>query len=583
MPAGLETWFQAIERAPWGVCVVDADFRLISANVKAVPQMPGAEAAIGSDFAEVLNRMLPEASAAATVAQFRRTLTTGEPYHSLAGREFRTDRGRTQVYEWSLEQIPMPDGRPGVVCYFYDLTDRVRDEQELRESRERLQLAHEASAMGAWDLDLTTGEAVWTPRLYNLLGLDPSRRASAELFFEHVHPDDQKVLRTAFDRSIETGDILEAAFRIRRGDGVLRHLAVRGRIVRRNEGVPVRMIGVNFDVTERRRLERQLRDQDRELRLILDNSVAFIGLLDPDGTLLEVNATALIAGGLARGDVIGMPFWETPWWSYDEDVVMTLRDAIARALAGEGAHYDVVVRMKDDTRMKIDFLLAPIFDDEGNVRRLVASGFDITDREEALDRVKILIREINHRSKNTLALVQAIARQIWRASPDNFFERFASRLQSLAASQDLLIDNETDEAFIEDLARAQLSHFRDLLDDRIHLTGPKLGLTAEAAQAIGMAFHELATNASKYGALSNNDGKIIISWKRDGGQLSLLWEERGGPPVEAPTSKGFGSVVFDGIVRGALGGKVEVVYASEGFRWKLTFAEEHVIPSVAHE
>jgi PAS domain S-box-containing protein len=573
-PASVEVDGQIIERAPWGICVIDADFRLVRASAIALRQLPGSEAALGRDFGETLRMMLPGPSAAVGISQFRHTLETGEPYHSSAGREMRVDRGRTEVYEWRLEQVRMADGRPGVVCYFYDLTDRMRQEEELRDSQERLQLAYEASEMGAWDLDLTTGRAVWTSKLYELLGLDRTRPASAELFFEHVHPEDQELLRAAFNRSIETGEIFEAGFRIRRNDGVLRHMAGRGRIVRREAGVPVRMIGVNFDVTERRRLERQLRDHDRELRLILDNSVAFIGLLEPDGTLLEVNATALIAGGLARGDVIGIPFWQTPWWSHDEDVVMTLRDAIEHARAGEAAHYDTVVRMKEDRRMKIDFLLAPIFDDEGNVRRLVASAFDITDREQALERVELLMREINHRSKNTLALVQAVARQIWCASPEDFFDRFAARLQALAASQDILIDNDTDAVFIEDLARAQLAHFEEFMDHRIRLTGPQIRLKAEAAQSMGMALHELATNAGKYGALSGDAGEVLISWEGEDGQFVISWVERRGPAVEPPADKGFGSFVLDSIVRGTLGGHVAVEYAPEGFRWRLTCSED---------
>lgn len=576
-PAGVKFDGQVIERAPWGICVIDADFRLVRASGVALRQLPGAEAALGRDFEETLRMMLPRPSAEVGISQFRHTLETGEPYHSSAGREMRVDRGRTEVYEWRLEQVRMADGRPGVVCYFYDLTDRVRQEEELRESQERLRLAYEASEMGAWDLDLTTGRAVWTPELCDLLGLDPSRPASAELFFEHVHPDDIKALRRAFDRSIETGEIFESEFRLQRRDGALRHIAGRGRIVRREAGVPTRMIGVNFDVTERRRMERRLQEQDRELRLVLDNAVAFIGLLDPDGTLLEVNATALRAGGLARSDVVGLPFWETPWWSHDEAVVATLRDAIRRARDGEVAHYDTVVRMKGDTRMKIDFLLAPISDDEGRVHRLVASAFDITERERAVERVELLMREINHRSKNTLALVQAIARQIWRASPDDFFDRFAARLQSLAASQDILINNDADAALVEDLAQTQLSHFQEILDRRIHLTGPQIRLNAEAAQTIGMAFHELATNAGKYGALSGDTGEVLISWEWGDGQFVISWVERGGPPVEPPAHKGFGSFVLDSIVRGTLGGKVVVEYAPEGFQWRLTCSEDRAV------
>jgi PAS domain S-box-containing protein len=578
-PAGSETFRQVIERAPWGIWVIDADFRLIQHSEAAAKVLPGADSLIGRDFGEILRIIWPEPFASAAIAQFRHTLETGEPFHSSDTRERRADRRVTEIYEWKLEQIRLPDGRPGVVCYFYDLTDRVLQEEALRENEERLQLAYEATGIGAWDLNLATGDAVWTPQLYRLLGLDPTHPANAELIYAHVHPDDLPDLKTSLAKSIETGEVFESGFRIRRSDnGEIRHLAARGRIVEQQAGVPTRMIGVNYDVTDRRRMERKIRESEKELRLLLDNAVALIGVLQPDGTLREANATALAAGGLSRDDVIGKLFWETFWWSYDPEVAAKLRAAVDRARSGEAVRYDAVVRMKGDTRMTIDFLLSPIRDEQGQVRRIVASAFDITDREMALERVRLLMREINHRSKNTLALVQAIARQIWRTKPDDFFDRFASRLRSLASSQDLLVNGEVDGAFLEDVVRTQLAHFGDLLGQRIHLAGPRLGVTSEAAQAIGMAMHELATNAGKYGALSTQQGEILVSWTREDGQISILWTERGGPPVEPPLRTGFGSVVLDTIVRGTLSGSVETEYPREGLRWSLSCSDRFVLP-----
>lgn len=570
IPAGTETLRQVIERAPWGICIIDADFRLIQISDVAAEIFKPAAPLIGRDHAELLRLIWPEPFATTAIAQFRHTLETGEPYHAPATRERRSDTGLTEVYEWKLEQIQLPDGRPGLACYFYDLTDRVRQETALRENEERLKLAYEVAGMGAWDLDLMTGESVWTPELYALLGVDPGQPASAELFFRHVHPDDIRGLRAAFDQSFKSGRIFDASFRITRADGALRHLAARGRIVRRQAGAPVRMIGVNYDVTERRRLERQIRDSEQELRLILDNTVAFIGLLTPAGELIEANATALAAGGLSRRDVIGKPFWETAWWTHDPEVSARLRDALKTVRQGEAVRYDAVVRMQNDTRMTIDVLLSPIFDSDGRVARIVASAFDVTDREKAMERIELLMLEINHRSKNILALVQAIARQIWRTDRENFFDRFANRLQALSASQDLLVRNQIDGACLEDLARSQLAHFSDLLDVRIHMKGPPLSVDPEAAQAIGMAFHELATNAGKYGALSTETGEVFISWASRDGQLDLSWVEQGGPPVQPPSRSGFGTIVLETLVRMSLSGDVQCDFAPDGLRWTLT-------------
>lgn len=575
---GTEIFRQIIDGTPWGIVVIDADFRLIAASRAARPAFGEEEPGIGRDYAVQLRRIWPEPFANIVIERFRHTLETGQPYRSAFTAEQRADNEQTEVYEWYLEQIRLPDGRPGVACYFFDLTERARQEAALRESEERLKMAYEASEMGAWDLNLVTGAAIWSPQLYALLGLNPQTLASGDLFYSHVHPDDVPGLKAAVARSIETGEILETGFRIRRADGAVRHLASRGRIVRQEDGLPTRMIGVNFDVTERRRLERRIRESEQELRLVLDSTLAFVGVLQPDGTLVEANATALAAGGLKREDVLGRRFWEAPWWSYDPDVADHVRAAIETARSGEVVRYDAVVRMRDDALVTIDFLLSPILDDAGRVRRIVASAFDITERKEAMERVQMLMQEINHRSKNTLALVQAVARQIWRSSPDDFFDRFANRLRALAASQDLLVAGARDGALLEDVARAQLAHFGELLETRIRLDGPPVGLKADAAQTMGMAFHELATNASKYGALSAPSGEVEVSWSVQDGHLRVFWVERGGPPVEPPERTGFGTVVLETILQGSLGGEVEIVYAHDGMRWTLVCPDGCLIP-----
>src|SRR5215831_1893384 len=142
-----------------------------------------------------------------------------------------------------------------------------------------------------------------------------------------------------------------------------------------------------------------------------------------------------------------------------------------------------------------------------------------------------------------LSIVQAIARQTAAGEPEDFVGRFTERLQALAANQDLLVRNEWQGVDVDDLVRAQLAHFADLVGSRIAVHGPKLHLNAAAAQAIGLALHELTTNAGKYGALSTNTGRVAIHWGTEGETLTMSWTERDGPPVSAPKRRGFGTVV----------------------------------------
>jgi PAS domain S-box-containing protein len=194
---------------------------------------------------------------------------------------------------------------------------------------------------------------------------------------------------------------------------------------------------------------------------------------------------------------------------------------------------------------------------------------DITERKAHEEQIHLLMREVNHRAKNMLSLVQAIARQTAAREPRDFIGCFAERIGALAASQNLLIRNEWQGVDIEDLVRAQLAHFADLIGSRIVVDGPLLRLKPASAQAIGLALHELATNAGKYGALSTDRGRVDVCWGIDGDSLVMSWTERDGPPVSAPKRRGFGTTVIETMANHSLDGVVDLDYAPSGVTWRL--------------
>jgi HAMP domain-containing protein/two-component sensor histidine kinase/PAS domain-containing protein len=213
-------------------------------------------------------------------------------------------------------------------------------------------------------------------------------------------------------------------------------------------------------------------------------------------------------------------------------------------------------------------------DPDGRPLRAFAANLDITERKQSEEQKKLLMAEVNHRSKNLLAVVQAMVNQSVRgADPATFAINLTDRLQGLSASQDLFIKSDWRGIEIHDLIHAQLSHFKDLIGVRILVEGSPARLTAAAAQAVGMALHELATNAAKYGSLSTSQGLARISWDiSKGGQplFKMQWSEECGPKVSVPTRKGFGSLVMGPIVESALGGKVEIDFLESGLTWKLS-------------
>jgi two-component sensor histidine kinase len=195
-----------------------------------------------------------------------------------------------------------------------------------------------------------------------------------------------------------------------------------------------------------------------------------------------------------------------------------------------------------------------------------------------VDHVNLLMHEINHRSKNMLGLVQAIARETAATGkPEDFMRRFTERVEALTANQDLLVRNEWRGVDVEDLVRAQLAHFADLLGSLIALHGPRLQLSATAAQAIGLALHELATNAGKYGALSVSDGRIDVGWGLDNDMFEMEWIEHNGPPVSAPQRRGFGTTVIEAMTERSVDGAVDLDYAPSGLTWHLICAAANAL------
>ncbi|WP_336978010.1 sensor histidine kinase [Brevundimonas nasdae] len=220
----------------------------------------------------------------------------------------------------------------------------------------------------------------------------------------------------------------------------------------------------------------------------------------------------------------------------------------------------------------LNFIYQPIRDDAGAVVGIFVQGHDITENVLAAQRQKLMIDELNHRVKNTLATVQSIAIQTARSNTDpaSFAETFQSRIMALSHTHNLLTQSHWEGADL----RAILEHETEAYGPtRISLNGPPVSLEPAVVLSLGMIFHELATNAAKYGALHTPDGRILIDWglaqQRDR-KLKLSWREIGGPTVTAPERRGFGSRLIERNIRHDLAGEIELVYAADGLIAELT-------------
>ena len=206
---------------------------------------------------------------------------------------------------------------------------------------------------------------------------------------------------------------------------------------------------------------------------------------------------------------------------------------------------------------------------------LLTSAVDITERKRAEEEVRLLMHEVNHRANNLLAVVQAIARQtVDSGDPRTYAERLSQRISGIAASNNLLVSGNWSGVALKRLVESQLAPFAEA-GARLSIEGPAVKLAPSAAQAVGMALHELATNAAKHGALSTEAGRIRIAWSLSGESdddriFSMGWSEHEGPPVEPPTRRGFGITVVERMVSGTLGGQAKLEFAPRGIIW--TFA-----------
>ncbi|MGA7327757.1 MAG: HWE histidine kinase domain-containing protein, partial [Rhodomicrobium sp.] len=246
--------------------------------------------------------------------------------------------------------------------------------------------------------------------------------------------------------------------------------------------------------------------------------------------------------------------------------------------------FEIVMRYlrKDGKPSWVQKYVSLLRDATGKPTHILGLVTDITERKRQEDQIQLLMREVNHRSKNMLALVQAVARQTLAANPQDFLDRFGRRVEAVAASQDLLVRNAWKGVDLEDLIRSQLAPFEDLIGTRIELHGAALFVSAPAAQAIGMALHELATNAGKYGALSGPKGRVEIAWgiereDPDGQVFIMNWREQSAQPIVPPAKQGFGSSVIGSMAEMSLGAKVELGFPPTGLTWQLKCPADEVL------
>jgi PAS domain S-box-containing protein len=456
-----------------------------------------------------------------------------------------------------------------------DITGQKEAEAALAESEARLRRAAEAAVFGIHDLNPRRQEARWSPEMNRILGITVSGPVAMADVLATLHADDRERIRaemTAIQRRVGP---YELEFRITRPDGTTRWVMDRGEAIGPIDpelGVVARVTGTLIDITMRRRIEDQLRFSEARFRSMADNLPLMVWTHDSEGRQEFVNRTFCDYFGVTREDMRD-DRWQT--LIEPESGAAYAAEFAACVRARRPFHGEVRVRRADGEWRWVESWANPQYGEGGEFLGHIGSSADVTKRRQQEEHLTLLMRELDHRCKNLLGLVQSVARLSAARTPETFLPDFEHRLRAMAAAHDLLVRQNWKDVLLADLVRSQLKHLGEVGDERISLAGPVVAVTAQAAQVLAMALHELTTNATKFGALSGKTGRVTITWELtlaptlDDSRLQLSWVEADGPRIAPPSRRGFGTTVVDTIVRSAFGGEVEYRFDPTGVIWRI--------------
>jgi PAS domain S-box-containing protein len=483
--------------------------------------------------------------------------------------------GRAHFREGPLGRIP---SRVDGACV--DITERKQAEEALRKSEERFRGIFEHAGTGIAISDLEGRYLSNNPAFCNMLGYSREELRGLSVS-ELVHPEDREanllLRRRLAAQEIPSYEILNRSIG---KDGTPRWLHKHVTLLRDAAGKPLSALALVTDMTDRMRAETALRQSEERFRGIFEHAGTGIAILGMDHKFECCNPTYSAMLGYSEQELREFAFLSHV---HPED-----RDANAaqcqRLLAEEIPYFEIVNRYvrKDGAPIWVDKHISLLRDGAGRPTNILTLATDVTERKRQDDQIRLLMREVNHRSKNMLSVVQAIARHTLAANPGDFLDRFGKRVEALAANQDLLVKNAWKGADLNELVRSQLATFEELIGSNIKLEGPPLFVSAPAAQALGMALHELVTNAGKYGALSGAGGRVGIAWciqcNEEGEEIFMMsWSEHCAHPIMPPGKQGFGSFVISKMAEMSLGASVELDYPSTGVTWQLRCAAGEVV------
>ena len=420
----------------------------------------------------------------------------------------------------------------------------------------------------------------WNPAAERLFGWSAEEMIGQSI--RRIIPDDRQAEEDAILARVQAGDLVPRFQTIRQTKtGERIPIAVTVSPIRNADGAIVGASKIANDL----RQQAQLRETKDQFTALADNIPQLAWIADSEGWIYWYNRRWYDFTGTTLADMEGWGWQKVHHPDHVERVTAHFREAVASEEPWEDTF---PLRRHDGTFRWFLSRANPLRNEAGRVILWCGTNTDVTDQREASERIALLMQEVNHRARNMLATIQAIINRSAGLSSEELAVSLKNRIRALAQNQELLNGGDWSGARIVDIVSTQTMHVADAGSARIHLTGPKdLILKAPAAEALGLAIHELATNAVKYGALSVPGGRVDVHWEvtdEDGEQkFTISWREIGGPAVTAPARSGFGAILIARNVELAFAAPVSVEWEPEGLTWHTSAATDHVLADTVEQ
>jgi len=560
----LEDFF---ENGAVGLHLVAADGTILRANQAELDLL-------GYTADEYIGRHIAEFHADAPVIKdILRRLTRGERLDKYPARLKAKDGSIKHVLITSNAHFQNGEFR-NTRCFTVDVTERYKADEALLESQQRLAVTYDQAPVGIAEVDAAGRFVRVNAALSSVLGYAPEELVGRS-FIELTHPQDRDADAQDYARQVQ-GEIAHYSTQKRflRRDGSIVFVNVLSSSVLDQQGQFRYGVRVIQDVTERLQAEERLRESERHNRELLEALPAAIYTTDAEGRINYYNQAAVAFSG--RRPILGSDEWCVTWRLFTPDGTPLPHDqcpmAVAlkegRAVRGEEA----IAERPDGSRVPFIPFPTPLRDASGNVVGAINMLVDITERKRAEEHQRVLIDELNHRVKNTLATVQSIAIQTIRTSADIeiFSENFEARLLSLSKAHELLTRQAWTGVNLRDIICQELEPYHDGSALRVRLEGADLMLEPRVGLALSLVLHELTTNAAKYGALSDGQGIVTVRWTAsESGSPDVLridWIESGGPIVTPPAKRSFGTRLIERTMTKDLQGMAVLDFDPAGLR-----------------